>query len=80
MSALRRGFTRYLLLFWFFGWISYSGWCNPWYSNTPEQYRVSGKPFVSLRSAVGFLVLVGKQGRITPTRQTHLPSHVLMSA
>jgi hypothetical protein len=38
MSALRRGFARYLILFWFIGWISYPGWFNEWYSNLPERY------------------------------------------
>ena len=38
MSVFRSRFLKIVLVMAFFGWITYPGWFNDWYSTWPEQY------------------------------------------
>jgi hypothetical protein len=38
MSSLYRRLAKFLLVLFFFGWITYPGWWNEWYTDAPEQY------------------------------------------
>jgi hypothetical protein len=38
MSRIRAGVSGLLISVFFFGWITYGGWVNQWYSDIPEHY------------------------------------------
>jgi hypothetical protein len=38
MSALYRSLKQTLFIMAFFGWLTYPGWFNEWYSNSGENY------------------------------------------
>jgi hypothetical protein len=38
MSRLVHRAAQFLLIIFFFGWITYPGWFCEWYSNYPENY------------------------------------------
>lgn len=38
MSRIRTSVSGLAITIFFFGWISYGGWVNQWYSDIPEHY------------------------------------------